>query len=354
MMGGTPRRIAIVRALFLGDLLVAVPALRSIRATFPSAEITLVGLPWAASFTERFSHYINRFEPFPGWPGIIEVPYDPAQTNRFLTEARAYGYDLVIQMHGSGRFINRFVAAMGARATLGYHEPGETAELTTSAPYPAELPEIWRNLNLAAFLGRGHLDPRLEFPLTGADRAEAERLLRPYRVPSRRPLIGIHPGASAPARRWPAERFAQVADYFVERHRAGIILTGGPGEEEAVAKVERRMRHQALNLAGQTSLGGLAAVIDGLDLFLSNDTGPAHVAVARETPSVVVFGPADARRWAPLDQARHRTVWREVACNPCQHRVCPIDHRCLRGIEAGSVINAVERQLQKAEFTCAV
>src|SRR5690349_237428 len=94
------RRIAIFRALQLGDLLVAVPALRSIRAGFPGAEITLIGLPWAASFAARFDRYIDRFVPFEGYQGIQEVPYDPARSQAFIAEQRAYGYDLVIQMHG--------------------------------------------------------------------------------------------------------------------------------------------------------------------------------------------------------------------------------------------------------------
>src|SRR5215469_16269914 len=98
-----PRRIAIFRALQLGDLLVAVPALRAIRKHFPAAEITLIGLPWAASFVRRFSCYIDRFVEFAGFPGINEVEAHPERTASFLEEQRVYSYDLVIQMHGSGK-----------------------------------------------------------------------------------------------------------------------------------------------------------------------------------------------------------------------------------------------------------
>src|SRR5690349_24840032 len=88
-----PRRIAIFRALYLGDLLLAVPALRAIRHGYPDAEITLIGLPWAASFAERFGAYVDRFVAFAGYPGLAEVPVVPARVAAFLAEQRAYGYD---------------------------------------------------------------------------------------------------------------------------------------------------------------------------------------------------------------------------------------------------------------------
>src|SRR5690348_11203743 len=101
------RRIAIFRGLQLGDLLEAVPAQRAIRAGFPSAEITLIGLPWAESFVRRFHRYIDRFVEFAGFPGIDEAEFVPERSERFIREQRAYGYDLAIQMHGSGRVSNR-------------------------------------------------------------------------------------------------------------------------------------------------------------------------------------------------------------------------------------------------------
>src|SRR5438270_13527449 len=93
-------RIAIFRALYLGDMLLAVPALRSIRAGFPDAEITLIGLPWAADFARRFSHYIDCFVEFAGYPVIAEVEADPVRTWPLFEDQRTFGYDLVIQMHG--------------------------------------------------------------------------------------------------------------------------------------------------------------------------------------------------------------------------------------------------------------
>jgi ADP-heptose:LPS heptosyltransferase len=107
------------------------------------------------------------------------------------------------------------------------------------------------------------------------------------------------------------------------------------------------MTTRPVNMAGKTSLGGLAALIDRLDLFISNDTGPAHIAYALGTPSITIFGPADYRRWAPLVQSLHRIVRHPVACSPCGYWDCPIDHRCLRKVYPGSLIEAAGDLLAK-------
>ncbi|MBA2288741.1 MAG: glycosyltransferase family 9 protein [Ktedonobacteraceae bacterium] len=342
-----PQRIAILRALQLGDMLQSVPALRAIRTRFPHAEITLIGLPWAASFVCRFQRYIDRFIEFAGYPGITEVEVDPQRTAHFIEEQQAYGYDLVVQMHGSGKTSNALALALGGRVSIGYYDPAAPAhELTLAIPYPDNWPEVLRNLGLARLLGCTDLTTRLEFPLFNEDLVEAATLL--HALPrADRPWIGLHGGARPPARRWPLERFARVGNELMQRFGAQIILTGGPGEEAMARTVEEQLSGPALNLAGQTSLGALAGVISKLDLFISNDTGPAHIANAVDTFSITIFGPADHRRWAPLDQARHPIVRQPVECSPCGFWECPIDHRCLRRISSEMVIEVATRYLQE-------
>ncbi len=335
------KRIAVFRALQLGDLLVAVPAFRALRRDFPYAEITLIGLPWAASFVQRFGQYIDRFVEFVGYPGIDEVPVEPLRVARFLAEQRAYGYDIVLQMQGSGRTSNPFVLALNAPITVGYYEEPCTG-LTMSAVYPDDQHEIERNLNLVALLNNETADQytgtSLEFPLFAHDYAEADVLLELLRKRNA-PIIGIHPGARPPARRWPASYFATVADRLAQQFDAQILLTGGPGEEQTVQAVMDAMYTPALSLVGKTSLGSLAALMKRLALFISNDTGPAHLACAIDCPSVTLFGPADVRRWAPLAAERHPIVRHPVACSPCGYWECPIDHRCLRWLFPETVIS---------------
>lgn len=305
------QRIAVLRALYLGDLLCAVPAFRALRRRFPAAEITLIGLPWAADLVARLP-YIDRLLPFPGYAGITEAAYDPARTADFMAAARAAGYDLALQMHGDGSITNGFVAELGARTSLGYRR-GADERLRSTLPYRSDEHEIQRWLRLVDVLGAPIDDWSLEFPIRADEHAQAAALLD--QAASDRPLIGVHAGAKDAARRWPPERFAALADTLAEQTGARIVLTGGASEREITRAVSDQMRSPALDLAGQTDLGTFAAVLSRLDLLVTNDTGASHLAAATGTQSVVLFGPTRPEHWAPLDRQRHCVI-DALALNP--------------------------------------
>ncbi len=340
------RKIAIVRALQLGDLLLAVPALRAIRQGFPAAEITLIGLRWSSEFARRFSRYVDRWREFPGYPGLLEVDVDPDRTRHFLDAERAYRYDLALQLHGNGTTSNQFALELGGKRTAGFYVGSPPDGLFPCATYPDSLHEIDRNLAFARLLGLPIENDRLEFPLLPEDQV-ALHLAIPDGLEFRRPIVGLHPGARPSARRWPVEYYAELGDGLARQLGAQIVITGGPGDGGIAAAVADQMTTPTLNLAERTTIGSLAALLGELDLFISNDTGPAHVAVALDRPSITIFGPADRRRWAPLDQRRHRVAFHDVECSPCPHWDCPIDHRCLRRVEPRSVLEIAKDLLIK-------
>ncbi|HEX6506076.1 MAG TPA: LPS biosynthesis glycosyltransferase, partial [Chloroflexota bacterium] len=216
------RRIAMLRALYLGDLLLAVPALRALRAGFPEAEITLISLPWAQSFAQRFGRYVDRFVAFEGYPGLQEVSVDPERSRRFVEEQRGHDYDLVIQMHGSGGQSNPCALALGGRMTAGFYLGEAPPGLDIAGPYPEHLPEVLRNIELVRMLGCPDRGAHLEFPVFPGDREAAEELLRPEWLIGA-PLVGIHGGAKTQRQRWPAACFARVADTLVTRTGARIV-----------------------------------------------------------------------------------------------------------------------------------
>lgn len=302
------RKIAVFRALFLGDLLCAVPAFRALRQHYPQAEITLIGLPWAAEFVQRVP-YIDRFVAFPGYDGIQEVAYTPRQTKAFLRSFQAGGCDIALQMHGDGHVSNGFVAALGARLSLGYRR-GADHRLGFSLPYEPCQHETLRWLRLVAALGAPADDCRTELVTTEADERQAATLLCDALAldVGRGPLVALHAGAKDAARRWSPERFAAVGDALVAQFGARIVLTGSAGEREITSAVQQAMRHPALSLVGATDLGVFAAVLRRVDLLLSNDTGASHVAAATGTRSVVLFGPSRPEQWAPLDRERHQVL----------------------------------------------
>lgn len=331
-----PRRIAVFRALALGDMLCVVPALRALRAHVPHARITLVGLRWAAEFARRFACYVDDFIAFPGACGFPEQAADHAAFPRFVAEARARRFDLAIQLHGSGQLSNLVVEDFGAARTVG-HAPAEWAPRPGFVPWREAGPEIMRYLALLAALGVPDRGAALEFPLEAADHAglaalAAEHALDPDET------VCVHPGARLESRRWGVAPFAGLADAIGARGFR-VALTGGPDEAPLTRAVARAMRHPALDLAGRTSLGTLAALIARARLLVANDTGVSHLAAASGTPSVIVSSGGDARRWAPLDRDRHRVLHHDPPCRPCAHARCPYaGHPCARGVEPAPAI----------------
>lgn len=301
-----PDTIAVFRALQLGDMMCAVPALRALRAARPRARITLVGLPWARTFAGRFARYVDDFIPFPGAPGLPERTPDAEAYPDFLARMRNRRFELVIQLHGDGRITNGLVAGFGAEALAGFGDAPEDCR-GAFLPYPDHGPEIRRLLALTSLIGAPPQGEELEFPLTYSDYAElaSNGLARDLHPQG---YICLHPGARAVERRWPTEHFAAVADALHDDTGLPIVLTGSEQESELAAAVAAKTRAPTVEAAVRMSYGALAVLLAGARLLVCNDTGVAHVAAALRLPSVIVFRSAELERWGPLDQTLHRVV----------------------------------------------
>lgn len=332
----SPRRIAVFRALQLGDMLCVVPALRALRQRAPRADITLVGLPWAAEFARRFARYIDRFVEFPGACGLPEREPDHGAFPRFIAGMRAARLDLAIQLHGSGTLSNLIVEDFGARECIA-HVPPDAPLPPGQRRWREEEPEILRWLALLEAAGVPACGTELEFPLCAMDVAALGALRAEFDFDPARSVC-LHPGARLPSRRWGAARFAAVGDALAA---AGctVLLTGARDEAPLTAEVAARMRDEPVDLTGRTSLGALAALVAQARLVVANDTGISHVAAALRTPSVIVSSGGDARRWAPLDTTRHLVLHAAAPCRPCVLHDCPYpDHPCARDVAVATVI----------------
>lgn len=294
----------LVRPSRIGDFLCAVPAFRALRAALPGAELTVVALPFAGDLVAR-SPQLDRFVAFCGWPGIAEQLFHPRRALELLASMQAEGFDLAIQLYGSGVYANPFTLMLGARVTAGFVRPGEgPGRLDAALPLPDTGHEVDRALALPRFLGAAPAGRELEFPLLPEDRAAAGRLLAG--LP--RPLVGVHAGSWDLARRWPQERFAAAGAALRRSWGGSLVVLGGERERAAGGALAREAGPPARNLAGATSLPVLGAVLTRLDVLLTTDSGPAHVAYAVGAPSVTVFRPDDLERSAPPDRERHRAV----------------------------------------------
>ncbi len=340
-----PERVAVFRALQLGDLLCAVPALRALRAALPHARITLIGLPWASEFADRFDRYVDDFLEFPGFPGLPERPFAVAEFPDFLRRAHRHCFDLAIQLHGSGSFVNPLLLLLGSRLNAGFYVPGEWCpDAERFFPYPSDRPEVWRHLSLMEFLGAPALGDELEFPLRPRDFEDLAGVDECRSLQSGG-YVCIHPGARYASRRWGAERFAAVADALTEKG-LDIVITGAASEAQLAHDVTEAMVQPAINLAGHTTLGALAALLAHARLLISNDTGVSHVAAGLNVPSVVVVTGSDPQRWAPLDGSRHPIVSHPVDCQPCEHVFCPIGHPCATGLTPERVLAVAESLIE--------
>jgi ADP-heptose:LPS heptosyltransferase len=299
----------VLRALQLGDLLCAVPTLRALRTALPDAEVVLVGLPWARAFVDRFGHYVDGFQEFPGWPGLPEREPDLAAVPGFLADLQAEHFDLAVQLHGSGPFVNPLTVLFSARRAAGFYLPGDYCpDPDLFLPWPDSGHEVRRLLRLTDFLGMPAPSEDLEFPLREEDFLELRRLADPARL---RPggYVCVHPGASVPERRWPAANFAAVAEALARRGLT-VVLTGTAAEAGLTRAVAAAVPCDCLDLAARTSLGGLAALFAGARLLVCNDTGVSHLAAALRLPSVVVSTGDNPARWAPADGRLHRVLCR--------------------------------------------
>jgi len=337
-----PQKIVVLRATRIGDFINAGPAFRALRRHFPKARIDLITLPMLfdlASRLELFDHVIE----FTGYPGLAEQFFNPARVLNFFGRMQATQYDLAIQMQGSGVYANPFMLMIGAAKTAGFVRDGDPAGLLDAALPVPQQHETLRNMNLIEFLGIPAEVPRPEFPLGPADHVAAQALLNNFP----RPWIGIHTSARDITRRWPPQRFVTAARKIQSQYGGTIVLIGEESDREAIQVEPDRLGPPFLDLSGRTTLPVSGAVINRLDIFLTNDTGPAHIAYALKTPTVTIFGGGDPARNGPIISGPFRVLAFPVSCRPCETGQCPIDLYCLENISVNAVVRAAEEIIRR-------
>ena len=191
--------------------------------------------------------------------------------------------------------------------------------------------------------------PQMELSIDEAVRERMKQLLTRRGVNWKQPLVGINPGAAfGPAKRWLPEGFAQVADRLVESVGCPVVVVGSEAERGIAREMTSFMKSTPIVLTGETSLQELIAVISLCQLFISNDSGPMHLAAALKVPTIGIFGPTDERITAPWGEG-HVVVSKQLDCRPCQLVDCPTDHQCMKGITAEEVYSVARQKLMGIE-----
>ncbi|GIH69943.1 glycosyltransferase family 9 protein [Sphaerimonospora thailandensis] len=303
------RRIAVLRANALGDLLLALPALEALRRAYPVARITLLARSWHADLLTGRPGPVDEVIALPPISGVSEAADGHRAPDDLFDELRGHRFDLAVQIHGGGRYSNPFVRRLGARVTAGLCSP-DAERLDRWVPYVYYQHEVLRYLEVASLVGAttDAVEPRLA--VTDADRAELARVLGEPRPG----LVALHPGASDPRRRWPAERFAAVAD----RLGRPVVITGTGKERDVVEEVAAATGTSSVQVVDMLSVGGLAALYERCALVISNDSGPRHLAAAVGTPTIGIYWCGNLVNAGPLTRTRHRPLvsW-TAACPVC-------------------------------------
>jgi ADP-heptose:LPS heptosyltransferase len=344
----TSPRVLILRAGAIGDTLMVTPLVRALRRTFPDAYLAFV--------CSRQAHDVLRHNPH--LDQIIPLAYRHLplwlswEKLRALGRLRRLNLDWALALESHPSFLD-LARCLGAATVIAYGALPQ-GEGFQQAGFDPTLHCIENHLRAAQPL---NLEPagfemELDYP-SALDEALRRRLDRAGISDSQR-LVGIHPGwggrkpppQETRLRSWPPDRFAHVIDWLAERAGAQVVLTGSAADRPLTDFIARLSRFPCLNLAGDLSLLELAALIHRLDLCLSVDSGPAHMAAALGTPLVTLWGPGIFEQTTPLaGRGPVRILYHRVPCAPCYGtplmKSCQ-DNICMKQIEVAEVREAVE------------
>ena len=324
---------------WIGDSLFMTPALSALRKGFPNSHISLLISPWVS-------------EVFDGNPDVDEIIiYDERGKERtlkgkirFIQSLRNRNFDIGIIMQPRSYRAALFVYLSGIPERIGYSYSLRDLLLTRKVEFPrVPLHNIDMFLNIVLSLGvvPGRMEPYL--PSSPEAEVWAEMFLEERGVKPGELLIGINPGAFKQSKRWPEPRYAELSDILIREFKVKVMIFQGPGEDEIVGRVVSLMREKAI--IAKTGIKELAALCRRCKLFVGNDTGPMHVAVASGTPVIALFGPADPQKSRPWGRDRV-VIKKDLPCSPCSRRICK-ELTCMKSISVEDVLQAVQLQLDK-------
>jgi ADP-heptose:LPS heptosyltransferase len=354
------REILVLRLDRIGDLLMSLPALAELRSAFPRARIRLAVGAWSAPVARRapVDEVLVWSAP---WVGRREEGADPiAALFRRARALRRDSLDLALDLQGDVR-ASLLLALTGARVRVGYANTGGDWLLTRVVPLDETVSWVEQNRRAVAVAAGRAGDPPGALPrvplVTAEERAAARRTLAQAGLAGG-PLVGLHPSGGRAVKQWPAHRWLEVARRLQAEAGAHVVLTGSGADRELTRRIAGDLSGPVADFAGRLDLLETLAVIASLDLFLSPDTGPMHMAAAVGTPSVSVFGPSDPVRYfsggTGAPGTRHVVVRPDLWCAPCNlirrppgECLGPEGPECLRAVSVEVVHGAALRVLRE-------
>ena len=338
--------ILCVRLDSLGDVLMCTPAMRAVKQARPGCRLSLLTSPEGAAAAPHIPELDDVIAYCAPWMKS-SVPQPASSAAHLIGLLAGFRFD--------GAIIFTSFSQSALPAALMCHAAGIPVRLAHARENPYQLLSDWiaepepeqlvrhevrRQLDLVASLGWSPDHAKLSFEVHAADTEAVRRCLADIGIEASQPFILMHPGASAPSRRYPATRWTQVLQTFVQRSALPVLMTGDAGEAIAVDTIIEGCGRRVHSVAGKLTLGQLGAAIKLASVVVSNNTGPAHIAAATGTPLVDLYALTNPQHtpW----QVNSRLLFHDVPCRFCYKSVCPQGHQdCLSKVTAERVVDAV-------------
>jgi len=335
-----PIRILVLQTAFLGDIILTIPLILALKTVYPNSHLALLTTPAGREALQEL-------------PELDEIiSYDKKKTEKGLAgffrkarELRAKKFDLAVSPHRS--FRSAFLLYLASIPVLAGFADSAFPWVYHLRVKPRKRDHtVLRNLSLLEPIAElpENFEPRIKLP------APENFALEKFGLSlKQRPLIGFAPGSAWPTKRWPAQRFGELAKILEQELGAKIVLLGDNGDISLCSEVERLSGAGIKNLAGKTGLKDLFGLISNLDCLVSNDSAPVHIASGFSIPTVVIFGPTSPAFGFGPRQSPHRILEKELSCRPCHHHgpiKCPEGHfRCMKDISGKEAADAVKELL---------
>jgi len=330
-------RILLTRTDRIGDVVLSTPVIKAMRDSYPDAHIAFMVRPYAEALIDG-NPYLDEV--------IIYDKYGKDKsflnTIKFAFGLKKKKFDLAIMLHPTNRVhIMAFLAGIPKR--IGYDRKFSFL-LTKKVPHTKQegrKHESEYTFDLLKEINIKGKPEELFVPLHKKDLDRVDELFQKNNLNSTDTIITVNPGASCISKKWPADNFANLSDELISRLNAKIIIVTDKSNIENAAQMEAKMQNKPINLAGKTTVGELAVIISKSSLFISNDSGPVHIAAAVGTPVISIFGRKDPglspKRWGPLSK-KAVVFHKDVGCKVCLAHNCQIGFKCLEAIAPDEVL----------------
>ncbi|PIE59437.1 MAG: hypothetical protein CSA32_03540 [Desulfobulbus propionicus] len=330
--------ILVIRTAYIGDVVMTLPLVQMLKATYPEAKLTFLTSSSAKGIVENnpFVDNLLLYDPF--WFFQTSI----SRWLSFVKRLRRMRFDLVIEARADIRDLLLLVFFTRSSIKVSYAVGGGAYVLSHVVPYPGQGHKVDYHKNIGRYLGCRDDQTAAPIHLLPDEKKRSQQMLQESGIIG--PFVAIHPGSRLELKRWPAERFAQVCDYIVNTYQRQIVFIGASSELPLVEFIQEKMTNSASILAGKVTLRELAALLGEAELFVCNDSAPMHIAAAMKTKIVAIFGPSTSVETGPYGNV-HRIVEKDVSCRgSCDENRCqslPF-HHCMLDIEIADVNQAID------------